>query len=113
MRDPFYADYAEQYDGRRPFVNPVAPTRWAYGDELPEGAEAEATNNRTVFADWVDRHVLVPDEQTCSDSLLFYRSPPAENYRNIYRDPPEVPSGFSISTFSPFWGGPDFVLSCK
>lgn len=113
VRDPFYADYAETFDGRVPFVNPVALTRWAWGDGLPDGAEEEATNNRTIFADWVNDNVLVPDEDTCSDSLLFYRSTPAENYRNVYRDPPEVPFGFSISTFSPFWGGPDFVLPCK
>lgn len=113
VRDPFYEDYADAFDGRLPFVNPVAQTRWTWSDGVPDGAEEEATNNRTIFADWVNEHVLVPDERTCSNSLLFYRAPPAEVYRNIYRDQPSVPFGFSISTFSPFWGGPDFVLPCK
>jgi hypothetical protein len=27
VRDPFYADYAARYDGRRPFVNPVPLVR--------------------------------------------------------------------------------------
>lgn len=27
VRDPFYADYAKRYDGRRPFVNPVPLVR--------------------------------------------------------------------------------------
>ena len=35
VREPFYADYAAAYDGRRPFVNPVPLSRWAWGDSIP------------------------------------------------------------------------------
>lgn len=111
VRDPFYADYAAVYDGRRPFVDPVPLVRWAFGDSYPDTALAEANANRTTFADWFDSEVLIPDDKTCSDSLLFYVGSQADvSYRNEYVEPPSVPFGFGLSRVSPFWGGPDFVV---
>lgn len=114
VRDPFYADYAAVHDGRLPAVNPAPLVRWAYGDSFPNTTVDVANTNRTMFADWINREVLVPDEETCSDSLLLYVGSEADvNYRNVYTDGPAVPLGFSVSRVSPFWGGPDFVVPRK
>ncbi|WPB04145.1 uncharacterized protein RHO25_008789 [Cercospora beticola] len=112
IRDPFFADYAAAHDGRRPFIDPAPLVRWTWGDSLLETAVEEANANRTLFADWFSDHVLVPNKQTCSDSLLLYVGSQATvNYRNEYQDPPTVPLGGNIiSRASPFWGGPDFVV---
>ncbi|EME46472.1 hypothetical protein DOTSEDRAFT_70467 [Dothistroma septosporum NZE10] len=111
VRDPFYADYAAAHEGRRPFIDPAPLTRWAFGDSYANDTVDIANQNRTIFTDWFSSEVLVADEDTCSDSLLFYVGSEASvNYRNQYSGPPAVPSGFSISRVSPFWGGPDFVL---
>lgn len=114
VRDPFYADYAAAHEGRRPFVDPAPLIRWAFGDSYANDTVDIANHNRTVFADWVSSEVLVADEDTCSDSLLFYVGSQARaNYRNEYNGEPSVPFGFSISRVSSYWGGPDFVLPRK
>lgn len=111
MRIPFYADYAAVHDGRLPAVNPAPLVRWAYGDSFPNTTVDIANANRTLFGDWINSEVLVPDEKTCSDSLMLYVGSQADvNYRNEYGDGPAVPLGFSVSRVSPFWGGPDFVV---
>ncbi|KAK4997800.1 hypothetical protein LTR66_002857 [Elasticomyces elasticus] len=111
VRDSFYADYAAVHDGRRPFVDPAPLTRWAFGASYPPTAIAAANSNRTTFGDWFASEVLVADPTTCSDSLLIYAGSDASiNYRNQYLGPPVVPYGFGTSRFSPFWGGPDFVV---
>lgn len=114
VRDPFYADYAAIHDGRLPAVNPAPLVRWAYGDSFPNTTLDIANANRTLFGDWVNSEVLIPDEETCSDSLMLYVGSQANvNYRNEYGDAPGVPLGFGVSRLSPFWGGPDFVLPRK
>ncbi|KAH9827402.1 Amidase [Teratosphaeria destructans] len=111
VRDPFYSDYAAKHDGRRPFVAPSSLTRWKFGDAYPSTVLDQARANRTLFADWFGRRVLVADEETCSDSLLFYIGSKAYvYYRNQYNGPPDVPYGFEIGKVSPFWGGPDYVV---
>jgi len=114
VRAPFYADYAAAHDGRRPFVDPAPLVRWGFGDAYPSTELAVANANRTIFADWFASEVLVADNETCSNSLLFYVGSEASvNYRNQYTGPPSVPYGFSISRVSPYWGGPDFVVPSK
>lgn len=114
VRAPFYEDYAAAHDGRRPFVDPAPLIRWAFGDAYPNNTVDIANANRTIFKDWWSNNVLVADNATCSDSLLFYVGSQASvNYRNQYNGPPGVPFGFGISRVSPFWGGPDFVLPRK
>ncbi|KAK4540412.1 hypothetical protein LTR36_009269 [Oleoguttula mirabilis] len=111
LRDPFYADYAAAHDGRLPFVDPAPLVRWAFGDSYPSTEVDVANANRTLFADWFASEVLVADNATCSNSLLFYIGSQADvNYRNQYTGPPDPPYGFSISRVSPFWSGPDFVV---
>lgn len=110
VRDPFYADYAAQHDGRLPFINPAPLVRWAYGDNAT-ATVAEAVANKTVFMDWVASEVLVPDAQTCSDSLMMYVGGQAGTvYRNVYRAPPRVPFGFSTSRISVMAEVPDMVV---
>ena len=111
VRDPFYADYAAVHDGRRPFVDPAPLARWAFGDSYPPIQNATENAKRERFSDWWASHILIPDAQTCSNSLLLYVGSQADvNYRNQYGPSPSPPIGFGISRVSPFWGGPDFVL---
>ena len=110
VRDPFYADYAAEYDGRRPFVNPVPLYRWSYADNTTETLE-EAVANKTEFMDWFNSNVLVPTPETCSDKILLYVGSNADvSYRNRYIAPPAVPFGFSTGRLSVFSEAPDFVI---
>jgi hypothetical protein len=110
VRDPFYADYAAQHDGRLPFVDPVPLYRWSFGDNSTETI-ADAVANKTIFMDWFNSHVLVPTSATCSDKILLYVGSNADvNYRNLYLSPPSVPFGFSTSRISVFTETPDFVI---
>lgn len=91
LREPFYADYAAAHNGRRPFVDPAPLVRWAFGDAYPPTEVDVANANRTLFADWFASEVLVADNATCSNSLVFYIGSEADvNYRNQYTGPPEV-----------------------
>ncbi|KAL8940250.1 MAG: hypothetical protein Q9216_002904 [Gyalolechia sp. 2 TL-2023] len=110
VRDPFYADYAAVYDGRRPFVDPAPLVRWAFGDTQPESALTEAQANKTIFMDWFNSNILRNDSRTCSDSLLLYSGGLNIQYRNLYNPPPRVPFGFSNSRISVFSEVPDVVV---
>lgn len=111
VRDPFFADYAAAHDGRVPFIDPAPTIRWNWGDTFPTTTVDVANVNRTFFANWIADQVLIPDAETCSESLLLYVGSQASvNYRNEYKGEPNIPTGFGISRVSPFWGGPDFVL---
>ena len=113
VRDPFYAQYAAAYDGRRPFVNPSPSIRWAFGDSYPASAVTEAITNKTIFQDWWSTNVQRNDSVTCSDSLVLYAAAPAPVYRNEYRPPPRVPFGFSTSRISVMAEIPDFVVPSR
>jgi hypothetical protein len=110
VRDPFYRDYAAKHDGRRPFVDPVPLLRWAWGENSTATVE-EAVANKTMFMSWFNSTVLVPDAQTCSESLLMYvGSIGAQIYRNVYLDDPVPPYGFGEWSISGFSECPDFVV---
>lgn len=113
VRDPFYADYARLHAGRLPFVNPVPLLRWAYGNMLPATASDDALKNSTHFKDWFGTTVLAPDNVTCSSSILAYHTAPVTQYRNVYRDPPTIPFGFTSQYYSVFSGAPDVVVPGK
>ncbi|KAL8818807.1 MAG: hypothetical protein Q9223_002648 [Gallowayella weberi] len=113
VRDPFYASYATAHDGRKPFVDPAPLVRWGFGDTFPASALQEAQNNKTIFMDWFNSHILRNDSQSCSESLLVYTAGlTASNtsYRNLYKDPPTVPVGFSTGRISVFAEVPDVVV---
>ncbi|KAH5332349.1 hypothetical protein HBI23_071830 [Parastagonospora nodorum] len=110
VRDPFYADYAAKYDGRRPFVNPVPLARWGWGGNQTNTVE-EAVNNKTIFMDWVNSGILTPSPKTCSESLVLYVGSTARaDPRNVYFEEPGVPFGFSNSRISVMAEVPDFVV---
>ncbi|KAG4431663.1 hypothetical protein IFR05_012846 [Cadophora sp. M221] len=107
---PFYSDYAAAHDGRRPFINPVPITRWAYGQSFPATAETEALANKTAFTNWWKSNVVLESDESCSDSILLYPGATGNpNYRNTYRSAPGAPTGFSIGRVSNFAGVPDIV----
>jgi hypothetical protein len=111
VREPFYADYAEKFDGRKPFVNPVPLARWGWGDNQTYTVE-DAVANKTIFMDWANGTFLAPSPETCSESLTMYvgSSTPSPVYRNTYWDEPGVPFGFSNSRISVMAEVPDFVV---
>jgi hypothetical protein len=109
---PFYADYAAAHDGRRPFIDPVPLIRWGFGqNNVSADASVQALQNKTVFMDWWSSNVVLPSEETCSDSVLIYvGSDGSPNYRNEYFSAPGPPTGFGLSRVSPFTEVPDFVF---
>lgn len=110
VRDPFYRDYAAKYDGRRPFVDPVPLVRWGWAENSTATVE-EAVANKTMFMSWFNSTVLVPDAETCSNSLLMYVGSIGDTiYRNVYRDEPGPPYGFGEWSVSGFSEAPDFVV---
>lgn len=83
---PFYADYATAHEGRRPFIDPIPLTRWAFGTSFGPNAANLANTNRTVFKSWWETTVNPPSKKTCSDSIVLYPGSLAETtYRNVYR----------------------------
>jgi Asp-tRNA(Asn)/Glu-tRNA(Gln) amidotransferase A subunit family amidase len=112
VRDPFFADYAAAFSSRKPFVDPAPLSRWAYGDSLPSDVLAEAIHNKTAFQTWIHDHVLLPEPDSCSKSLLIYVEPATREplYRDTYRDPPTIPFGHGINMVSVIAGVPDMVL---
>lgn len=113
VRDLFYADYGRLHNGRLPFVNPVPLKRWGYGDSLSEAASTEALRNKTIFKDWFQGNILKADSKACSSSIIAYVSPPSNQYRNVYRNPPTIPFGFSSAYWSVFAEVPDLVVPSK
>jgi hypothetical protein len=110
VRDPFYADYAAKYDGRKPFINPVPLARWGWGANQTNTVE-EAIGNKTTFMEWANATFLAPSSETCSQSLVLYVGSTARaNPRNVYLDEPGVPFGFSSSRISVMSEVPDFVV---
>lgn len=87
VRNPFYEDYGAVHDGRRPFVNPNAFTRWSYADTLPSSALDDAYNNKTVFMNWFNSNILTPDPATCSNAFLVYPGSTGKpDARNVYTE---------------------------
>ncbi|KAG9958190.1 amidase signature enzyme, partial [Aureobasidium melanogenum] len=111
VRDPFYADYSAANSGRLPFVNPVPLARWGWAASFPPSTINDAITNKTTFGSWIEETVFVANEKTCSESLgLYVGNSGTTTYRNAYRSPPGIPTGFSTSRISIFSGVPDFVL---
>lgn len=109
---PFYADYAAAYQGRRPFVDPSPLIRWTWGQvNVSSNATEVALAEKAVFMNWWAENVVLPSDETCSDSLLLYPGTTASpTYRNVYRSAPSVSTGFSISRVSNFAEVPDMVF---
>jgi hypothetical protein len=113
VREPFYADYAAAYDGRRPFVNPVPLARWGWGDSVPDSWHEDAIRNKTLFMDWFNSEVLSRSENKdqCSDAILLYPSSSGSpSPRNRYGSAPGTPLGFSSGRISVFSEAPDNVF---
>ncbi|CAI6098917.1 unnamed protein product [Clonostachys chloroleuca] len=113
VRDPFYADYAAAYDGRRPFVNPVPLIRWAWAEALPEGSYEAALQNKTAFMNWFNKEVLPrsSDDAQCSESILLYPGMDGTpTPRNEYFEEPGPATGFGTSRISVFSEVPDNVF---
>ncbi|BCS20854.1 glutamyl-tRNA(Gln) amidotransferase, subunit A [Aspergillus puulaauensis] len=114
LAQPFFADYAEKKDGRRPFINPGPLVRWQWGqDNGGDTAYNEAVKNKTIFKDWweTDGYGLAHNE-TCSEGIYIYPySTGKTQYRNVYTDAPtDPPMGFKDSRIATMAGAPDLVV---
>lgn len=114
VREPFYADYAAAHGGRRPFVNPVPLSRWAWGDSVPDSWHADAVRNKTIFMDWFNDEILPQssDKTQCTESIILYPGSTGNpSPRNKYSaNVPGAPLGFSTSRISVFAEVPDSVF---
>ncbi|KAL6916798.1 hypothetical protein FSHL1_008529 [Fusarium sambucinum] len=116
VREPFYRDYAANFDGRRPYVNPSTNGSWAWADGLPLLVD-EAIENKTTFATWFSNTALPNNSETCSESLILYSFKSSEAaYRFSYDEGigtgglTGVLLGFNDGFISPMAGNPDFVV---
>ncbi|KAJ5973101.1 uncharacterized protein N7479_003019 [Penicillium vulpinum] len=111
---PFYADYAAEHDGRRPFINPGPLSRWTWGQN--NGGDAiydEAFHNKTIFKNWWESDGYgKADERTCSEGIYIYPySTGGTQYRNAYFAAPSgPPMGFSDGRMAVLTGTPDLVV---
>ncbi|KAI8244465.1 hypothetical protein K4K57_002208 [Colletotrichum sp. SAR 10_99] len=107
---PFYADYAKQFDGRRPFINPSPLARWAWAANY---SWDEAMQNKTIFMDWFNDQILPPvnDSLQCSSGLILYAGKTGtQSPRNRYDIALPAPfTGFSAARMSVFSGCPDLI----
>lgn len=66
----WFEDYAEQNDGRQPFVDPSPLVRWTYArDNLTEADFNSSTAKKELFKEFIDTEVLVKDNSTCSSAI--------------------------------------------
>ncbi|EYE99691.1 glutamyl-tRNA(Gln) amidotransferase, subunit A [Aspergillus ruber CBS 135680] len=111
---PFYADYAEKHDGRRPFINPGPLVRWAWGQQNGGNAAYEvAIKNKTIFEHWWGSEGFgKKDKHTCSEGIYIYPYTKGETqYRNVYYDAPtDPPMGFKDGRISIMGSVPDLVV---
>ncbi|KAJ5643729.1 uncharacterized protein N7484_006236 [Penicillium longicatenatum] len=108
---PLYEKYAAANGGRRPFIDPVPVSRWAFGLEYPESQLDEEILHKDIFTRWWNSTAQVFDEETCADSLILYVGTAATpTYRNVYRSLPGIPTGFASSRIANFAGVPDMVV---
>ncbi|KAH6693633.1 glutamyl-tRNA amidotransferase [Plectosphaerella plurivora] len=114
VREPFYRDYAAAHDGRRPFVNPVPLSRWAWGDSVPDSWRDDALTNKTIFMDWFNSEILPPSDDLaqCTKSIVLYPGATGgASPRNRYSaSVPGAPLGFGTSRISVFTEAPDSVF---
>ncbi|KAJ3962830.1 hypothetical protein N0V92_000398 [Colletotrichum tropicale] len=107
---PFYADYAKQFDGRQPFINPSPLARWAWAANY---SWDEAMQNKTMFMDWFNDQILPPvnDSLQCSSGLILYAGKTGtQSPRNRYDIALPAPfTGFSAPRMSVFSGCPDLI----
>ncbi|KAH6672025.1 amidase signature domain-containing protein [Halenospora varia] len=107
---PFIADYGAANDGRVPFIDPVPTLRWGYARSNATTLE-QGIANKTIFKNWWNSEVILPDTASCTQSLLLYPGTLATpNYRNVYLEPPQIPAGWSVQNVAIFAGVPDMVL---
>ncbi|KAF9776880.1 hypothetical protein IL306_004872 [Fusarium sp. DS 682] len=112
VKEPFFRDYAAAHDGRLPYIDPAPSVRWAWGESQPDSMLDDAIKNKTIFMDWFNQNVLRKDKdpQRCSSGILLHaESTGSFARRDIYRDPPNVPFGWSLARISVFSEAPDSV----
>ncbi|KAL3418189.1 glutamyl-tRNA amidotransferase [Phlyctema vagabunda] len=107
---PFIADYGAAHDGRHPFLDPNPLVRWTWA-QTNETVLEDGIANKTIFMDWWNTQVIPADPVTCSDSLLLYPGTLATpNYRNVYFEAPDIPSGWGVYNIAIFAEAPDMVF---
>ncbi|KAJ4359610.1 uncharacterized protein N0V89_000165 [Didymosphaeria variabile] len=110
VRDPFFAKFAAEFDGRTPPVNPSPLARWAVADATQVTLQ-EAIETKSEFQNWFNEGILPSDPKTCSKSLFIYvPRKPSPKYRNTYLSGVTPPAAFSTSRISPLAETPEIVI---
>lgn len=70
--NPFFADYADIFDGDEPHLDPPVKRNYEYGLNQTESDYQRILGEKTVFEEWVRTKLLVSDFQSngCSNAIL-------------------------------------------
>lgn len=68
---PFEEAYAAKFGGRQPFINPFPAARFATAANVTDADVAESYERFMFFRQWFGENVVLPDEQSCSESLFL------------------------------------------
>lgn len=117
VRDSFYEAYAAKFEGRRPFINPSTRQIWNWSD-VEKPSLGDALTKKATFKEWWNGNVILPDPQSCSDSLVIYSGADAlgvagsPSDRDILSPFSGLVKGLLGGLFiSPFAEGPDFAIT--
>ncbi|KAM3497218.1 hypothetical protein MY10362_009422 [Beauveria mimosiformis] len=108
---PFFADYAKKHNGRKPFVNPSANSRWLWASTAPPSAYPAAKHQQETISRWLRAHVLAATaDARCSSSLVLYSDYGGAPDLRTQLQPARLPWGLATTLYSPFAGVPDVAL---
>lgn len=111
---PFFENYADQHDGRHPYINPGPLARWEWGQiHANDTVYDQGLRNITIFKEWWEtegygRH----DPESCSEGLYVYTfMAGVPSYRDEYFEAPSTPPlGFDDSSIPVMAGAPEVVV---
>ncbi|KAL6410783.1 glutamyl-tRNA subunit a [Ilyonectria robusta] len=111
---PFFEDYADQHDGRQPYINPGPLARWEWGQiHANDTVYDQELRNITIFKEWWEtegygRH----DPESCSEGLYVYTfMAGVPSYRDEYFEARTTPPlGFDDSSIPVMAGAPEVVV---
>lgn len=80
----FFSDYAEQNDGREPFIDPVVRDRQEFGRSQSKESFDAAVQAKEMFSKWVNDFLLATEvDGKIIPILIFPQSFGRPNYRHV------------------------------
>lgn len=78
---PFQAKYAEENDGRMPFLNPTVAARINYYKNATEERFETARQRQLEFKSFFEDEVVIYDEESCSSVRFLFPFPATKRSR--------------------------------